>query len=101
MRLSDHNLPIERGRRNNIERNKRFCTNCKSNEIGNEEHVLFECHNEELTKLRFKFIAQLLLISPQLKYFSSENKLKYILGMYDDSINVIVGNYLMNILKIY
>ena len=69
IRLSDHNLPIEKGRRNNIECNKRFCTKCKSNRIGNEEHVLFECHNEELTKLRFKFLAQLLLISPQLKYF--------------------------------
>ena len=50
LRVSDHHLHIEIGRKQNIERKNRTCTKCTENNIGDKLHVLFECHHPELTK---------------------------------------------------
>ena len=42
-RLSNHKLPIERGRFSNIERERRFCQLCNGNMIGDEFHFIIEC----------------------------------------------------------
>ena len=42
-RLSNHKLPIERGRYSNIEREPRFCQLCNENMIGDEFHFILEC----------------------------------------------------------
>ena len=42
-RTTNHRLPIERGRWENIERSQRICTLCNRNEMGDEFHYLFEC----------------------------------------------------------
>jgi len=41
-RLSNHNLPIEKGRYENVVRQERKCRYCKV--IGDEYHYLFECY---------------------------------------------------------
>ena len=43
MRLSAHNLEIERGRYLNIERERRLCQVCNANVIENENHFLWDC----------------------------------------------------------
>ena len=45
-RLSNHYLPIEKGRyvQPKLNRNQRLCTFCKSH-VGDELHVLFECEH--------------------------------------------------------
>ena len=42
-RTSNHRLPIELGRYNEIVRKDRLCTLCQSNDIGDEYHYLFIC----------------------------------------------------------
>ena len=42
-RTTNHKLPIERGRWENIERSQRICTLCNRDEMGDEFHYLFEC----------------------------------------------------------
>ena len=101
LRVSDHHLPIEIGRKQNIERKNRTCTKCTENIIGDELHVLFECHHPELTKLRFQFLTKIYSIVPQLINFNNKNKLEYILGMFDETINNITAKYCYRILKMY
>jgi hypothetical protein len=52
-RLSNHKLPIEIGRHNNIIRSERTCEFCSDYDIGDEYHYMFICpkFREERTKL--------------------------------------------------
>ena len=43
LRTSSHNLLIETGRWNNIQRDQRICKNCTMDKIEDENHFLFEC----------------------------------------------------------
>jgi hypothetical protein len=52
IRLSDHHLDIETGRRLNIAKHPRFCSLCNTGEIGDEFHVLMKCTNFEAEILR-------------------------------------------------
>ena len=99
-RLSDHKLPIELGRSQNIERDRRFCTLCK-NDIGNECHILLECKNQSLSKLRFQFLVKINNIIPQFEFLTNKNKMYYLLGMFDDSINFLTAKYCYNVLRTY
>ena len=42
-RTTNHKLPIEKGRWENIERNQRTCNLCNRNALGDEYHFLLEC----------------------------------------------------------
>ncbi len=42
-RTTNHKLPIETGRWNNIELSERKCNKCNMNTIGDEFHYLLEC----------------------------------------------------------
>ena len=56
-RLGNHKLPIETGRHKNIPRERRLCTLCSCNKLGDEFHVIFECR--KLEKLRKKWFPSL------------------------------------------
>lgn len=43
-RTSNHRLPIEVGRWNNLQRHERICNLCNNNQIGDEYHYLLECN---------------------------------------------------------
>ena len=79
----------------------RLCNKCTLNAIGDELHVLTECNNVTLTKLRTKFYVKLLSISPQLKLLTSKSLLSYILSMCDVSICHVVIKFFFEVLKIY
>ena len=52
LRLSAHNLPVEKGRKYNIMRHKRHCTKCTSSDVGDEFHTLMSCYNPEIQPIR-------------------------------------------------
>lgn len=64
LRVCNHKLAVERGRYCNIERNNRFCDNCNSNELGDEYHHLFICKNENIVKLRMKYLRKSYYVKP-------------------------------------
>jgi len=43
LRLSSHDLAIERGRHVHVPRNERYCRNCTKQTIENEYHFLLVC----------------------------------------------------------
>ena len=55
-RICAHNLNIETGRFNNINRNERFCFNCNKNSIEDEYHFILECSRYD--DLRRKYVKQ-------------------------------------------
>ena len=65
-RLSDHNLPIERGRyvKPKIPKELRLCTKCKL-AMGNEIHVLLECKNTHSKNLNDEFLNEIITICQQ------------------------------------
>ena len=63
-RLSNTKLPIETGRYHNIERNRRYCTLCEANCIGDEYHLVFECKNVNIVNIRTKYIPLCYLCNP-------------------------------------
>lgn len=51
-RTSNHRLPIEKGRWENVPRAERTCTKCSSNSIGDEFHYIMECKFFKLERQR-------------------------------------------------
>jgi hypothetical protein len=43
IRTTNHKLPIEQGKWNNIGRSNRWCILCNKNEIGDEIHYILKC----------------------------------------------------------
>ena len=66
-RNSNHRLPIEIGRWQNINRENRVCNLCQGRELGGEFHYLFECT---------KFVQDRTRLIPQ-NYRCSPNTVKY------------------------
>ena len=60
IRISGHCLPIEYLRKKGIERDKRYCDLCDENKFGTEQHVMVDCKNKELVKLREQLKSKLL-----------------------------------------
>jgi hypothetical protein len=52
---TNHKLPIETGRWNNIDRVYRICTKCDNIIIGDEYHYIMEC--EHFSNFRNRFIV--------------------------------------------
>ena len=65
-RTSDHKLPFETGRWNNVPRNQRFCNLCKNN-IGDEYHYIMIC--PELKEYRKAYLPSM--------YFRRPNAFKF------------------------
>lgn len=65
-RTSNHRLPIENGRWQNIDRNERLCNLCQD-EIGDEYHYIFKCTS--LTSERNKYIPILFSKNPNIVKF--------------------------------
>ena len=77
-RTSNHHLPVETGRWNNIPLEDRMCTLCNNNDIGDEFHYLFTCpffNNSRKT-----------LLKPY--YYNKPNTLKFKQLMTDNKISI-------------
>ena len=72
LRISEHNLLIEKGRHLNIPREQRLCSHCKC--IDDEKHFLLHCTNES-----FFFLNILNNENQIFNNLSESEKLSYIL----------------------
>ena len=99
-RISDHNLPIERGRyeRPKPPRNLRVCTQCHSG-VGDEEHALFHCNADNILSIRRKYSSIIYNITPQLAHFSHSEKLFYLLKGHDKDLILPTSMWLSQIVK--
>ena len=73
LRLSNHNLPIERGRYKNIELKNRTCKMCNADDIGDEFHLLMKCKSVTLVELRKQFLSTLLEITPRINQSTNQH----------------------------
>ncbi len=55
-RFSNNKLPVNVGRYTGVNREERVCNKCNANVIGDEFHVILECTNEEIARLREMYI---------------------------------------------
>ena len=70
-RCSSHDLEIEKGHYNNIERNQRLCRICNDNSIEDEYHVLLCC--DQYIDLRVTYLP--------CKYFTNPTQHKFTILM--------------------
>ena len=56
IRLSNHKLPVEKGRYSGIPHHERYCNICNPDRLGDEFHILFECTNRVVMEARSKFL---------------------------------------------
>ena len=61
LRVSAHNLAIERGRYLKMPRDQRICEICKSGEIENEQHMLLHCSG--YSSIRESFVLKMFNIT--------------------------------------
>ncbi len=75
-RLSNHNLPIEKGRWVKIEREQRLCPTCIIPTIGDEVHYLYECpkFNDERQKHMKKYFYKRPNVLKTNELFNSQNR---------------------------
>ena len=94
LRLSDHNLPIEHGRKNNIPRHKRYCTKCKSGAVGDEFHTLMICCQPEIQSIRSLALYEISKLIPQFNMLSLKEKCIYIMSCCDINCTKIVAPFI-------
>ena len=101
-RLSDHFLPIERGRylKPKLLRNERLCSLCNSN-ADTEIHALFQCTNDILRNINIKYRNLLSNISSQCVSLRDNIMLLYLLRATDLDTVKSVGNWLYNVNETY
>ena len=101
-RLSNHYLPIEKGRyvKPKLNRNQRLCTFCKSH-VGDELHVLFECEHGTIKNINTTYHNEITKISNQFHNLSNESKLNYILGATDKDIIPTTSEWLTKINQLF
>ncbi len=63
-RISNNKLPINVGRYTGVNREGRVCNKCNANVIGDEFHVILECTNEEIVRLREMYIPSYYTLRP-------------------------------------
>ena len=54
-RISAHNLPIEKGRWEGIDKTERKCKKCINNGVGDEKQYILYCNAPDIAKLRTRF----------------------------------------------
>lgn len=95
LRISDHNLNIEKGRHTNIPREQRLCLKCKT--LENEKHFILDCklnmelRNNFFNNLDFNF---------SVKDLSDEEKLIFILNPSTPSQVNKLGSYIKRSLEL-
>ena len=90
-RLSNHRLPIETGRWENIPIEERKCNICEINDIGDEFHYLFVCKYFKSARQRF--------LTPY--FYKSPNVIKYRELMSTENVNLLIkiSNFVEIIMK--
>ena len=89
LRLSNHSLRIETGRRNKIPRELRFCPFCP-NLVEDESHFLLFCPTYACLRTPLWNIHD--EINPMFKFYSSNMKLKYLMMNIDKDLALYITN---------
>ena len=76
LRISDHNLLIEKGRHLKLHRNERLCQKCKV--VEDEKHFILHCSNNP--NLRVKYFMFLYTQNNDFINYVENEKLHYILN---------------------
>ena len=100
LRISGHDLPIEKGRALKIPRHERHCKLCPSNNVGGEFHVLMECTNIKLQAFRDEVLDKITNIIPQFRMLPMKEKFIYVLSCCDMSCTRIVAPYISRCLAV-
>ena len=107
LRLSSHCLPIEILRykkdKNGMKypREKRLCSICRLQEVGDETHYLLKCNNGRMQETRDNFMSKIKQKLPQMETFMDKNIIEYCINMKDENIQIPMAQYVKTILKIY
>ena len=96
IRLSNHDLMIEKGRHQKptLKKELRFCPFCK-NEVETEQHFILKCNT--FNPIRTHFMMEIGRISPRFKHMDEHEKFVYLLTN-ENTVHV-VGNYLHRALQ--
>ena len=70
IRANNNRLPVVTGRYENISREERLCTKCRSNAVGDEFHIMLLCPNENIFELRNRYIPHYYRNNPTLNKFT-------------------------------
>jgi hypothetical protein len=96
LRISEHNLLIEKGRHSNIPREQRLCSHCKC--IDDEKHFLVHCTIN--SELRSSFLNILNNENQIFNNLSESKKLSYILNPSTPSQVNKLGSFLKKVIRI-
>ena len=78
IRLSNHDLMIEKGRHQRLNLNQRNCHFCPGNILENESHLLLKCN--AFSSLCKDLFGEVIRFIPWLEYFSNDEQLKTLLS---------------------
>ena len=92
LRLSAHQLMIEKGRYSGIPRHNRVCPRCSSNEVEDEVHFLFNCTS--LDNERSQIILKINAVCKNFTNLDSKNKLIWLMNNEDKDILVELCSYI-------
>ena len=87
IRISTHNLPIEKLRKYNVPRENRLCLLCNSGELGTEEHTLLSCQNSKLITLRNTLNTKIATYHSQWHNIPPKQQLLYLISATDPITN--------------
>ena len=93
-KVSNHKLMIELGRlqRNHIPRENRLCPLCKSNQVENESHFLFQCSRYSFQ--RDTFLNKINEIIPDFERKSTSESIKLLMNSDDHRVNKLVIKFI-------
>ena len=81
LRACNNKLPVVTGRYQEVVRENRICNKCDAGVLGDEYHVLHQCNDEEIVRLRSMYIPGYYSLKP--------SQHKYVLFMQNNSIKVL------------
>ena len=95
LRACNHKFPIVSGRHQDVRRQDRVCNKCTANVVGDEFHVLLECKNVDIVRLRDKYIPNFYKLRP--------NQTKYVLLMQTTNVKLLcnLASFLRGVYKLF
>ena len=98
IRISAHELAIEKGRYSNVPRSNRFCNACNANLIEDEEHFLLHC--TAYTEIRDKLLKELKPNIKNLHLMDNNAKLHLLLNNSSLKSLILSSSFIFNCLNI-
>ena len=96
IRLSNHELMIEKGRHQGLEINQRNCPFCPGNLLEDELHFLFTCNTYSF--VREELFSGIKHFFPRFEHFSKEQQMKTLLS--DENLVNFSGIYILKALEL-